>query len=307
MHKRVCSDDPLLRPFIDIEMACERALAKRPMIQAPKEAMCYICLEGGDSGKLMRGCACRGDSAGFVHIECLTKLAMSKEASGDNRAVFYSFIRCINCHQDFQDALELEMTRRFWRRYRGGQNQELLHRSAIIMAYCLESSGEFHSGNRVYEEASKYLGSSKSFRCQMNIHRARMLKKNGKKLEALELAKTTLSELNGTSMNSDLYCQTSDLILRVLLDLDRNQEAQERAAELRDACKVIHGPEDPTTLEAMKNYAVAGVKLGRVEESKKILEDVLNAETRICGPDHALTQKTKESMRTFGFLAEPAG
>ena len=35
-------------------MAVERVLAKQ----------CYICLEGDDGGKLMRGCACRGDSAG---------------------------------------------------------------------------------------------------------------------------------------------------------------------------------------------------------------------------------------------------
>ena len=86
LHKRVCTTDPLLRPFIRVEMAAERASAKQPKIQkAPKDAFCYICLEGEDgrkSSKLSRGCACRGDSAGFVHLECLTKLAMSKEACG---------------------------------------------------------------------------------------------------------------------------------------------------------------------------------------------------------------------------------
>ena len=63
-------------------MAVERALTTLPKVQAPKDAFCYICLEGeedGKSSKLMRGCACRGNSAGFVHIKCVSELAMSKE------------------------------------------------------------------------------------------------------------------------------------------------------------------------------------------------------------------------------------
>ena len=91
LHKRVCSTDPALRRFMPVEMAVERILTTLPKTKAPKEATCYICLEGdgtSSSSKLMRGCACRGDSAGFVHLECLTELAISKEASGDRRAVF---------------------------------------------------------------------------------------------------------------------------------------------------------------------------------------------------------------------------
>ena len=42
IHKRVCSTDPLLRRFVPVEMAVERALAKQkakhPKIQAPKDA-----------------------------------------------------------------------------------------------------------------------------------------------------------------------------------------------------------------------------------------------------------------------------
>ena len=39
IHKRVCTEDPSLRPFVPVEMAVERALAKEPpMEQAPKDA-----------------------------------------------------------------------------------------------------------------------------------------------------------------------------------------------------------------------------------------------------------------------------
>ena len=69
----------------------------------------------------MRGCACRGDSAGFVHLECLTKLAKSKEASRDPQAVFDAWTECGNCKQNFQGALWVEMSRYFWRRHRASQ------------------------------------------------------------------------------------------------------------------------------------------------------------------------------------------
>ena len=118
IHKRVCTADPSLQPFVPVEMAFERTFVRQPKIQAPKDATCYICLEGdGESSlsKLMRGCACRGDSAGFVHVECLTKLAMSQEASGNFEAAFLSWVKCGNCKQTFQGALNIEMTRRLWR------------------------------------------------------------------------------------------------------------------------------------------------------------------------------------------------
>ena len=39
VHKRVCTTDPLLRRFVPVEMAVERALAQQPpMEQAPKDA-----------------------------------------------------------------------------------------------------------------------------------------------------------------------------------------------------------------------------------------------------------------------------
>ena len=41
IHKRVCSTDPALRPYIPVEMTVERVLAKQPTVQAPKDAFCY--------------------------------------------------------------------------------------------------------------------------------------------------------------------------------------------------------------------------------------------------------------------------
>ena len=75
VHKLICSTDPAKRGTVSVELAIERALAKQPpMEEAPKDACCYICLEGDGEEKLMRGCACRGDSAGFVHLKCFNEV-----------------------------------------------------------------------------------------------------------------------------------------------------------------------------------------------------------------------------------------
>ena len=137
IHKRVCSTDPLLRPYVPVEMAVERVLAKLPpMEQAPKDAFCYICLEGdGASSKLMRGCACRGDSAGFVHLDCLTELARSKEASGDLHAIWEAWTSCGNCKQVLTGALDLEMRRRSWRHHRSSQDENLRYKCDEILGH----------------------------------------------------------------------------------------------------------------------------------------------------------------------------
>ena len=38
IHKRVCTADPALRPYVPVEMAVERSLQKQPKVQAPKDA-----------------------------------------------------------------------------------------------------------------------------------------------------------------------------------------------------------------------------------------------------------------------------
>ena len=115
LHKRVCSEDPSIKPHVPIEMAVERALKRLPSQRtAPADATCYICLD--HDSKLVRGFACRGDSAGFVHRECLIELA-ERDEEGSTRSKF-SFNFCINCKQGFTGALQLQLVRHLWRRHR---------------------------------------------------------------------------------------------------------------------------------------------------------------------------------------------
>ena len=303
IHKRVCTTDPALRPFIRVEMAIERVLKKLPkMEQAPKDATCYICLEGDGASslsKLMRGCACRGDSAGFVHLECLTELAMSKEDSDDPQVVFKGWNECGNCKQDFQGALELEMTRRFWRRQRSSPSLRYESTRNLIMS--LGHHREYDAANQLLDEASTWVGYNRGMLLELKLLRADLRIQTGQNLEALGLLQAMLPEVEVCTAHPHLYGQTMQIITDLVLDLDRYQEAHETATKLVAFAKAKFGLAHPRSMQAVNSYAIACAELGRVEEAKEAFEDVLTIETRVLGRDHPRTQYTLRRMQSYGF------
>ena len=306
IHKRVCSSDPLKRRFVPVEMAVERVLAKQLKTKAPKEATCYICLEGDDGGKLMRGCACRGESAGFVHVECLTKLAMSKEASGDLEIIFNGWTFCGNCKQIFQDALGLEMARHCWKRFRSSQDVELRFNSVRSLATSLGGNGEVDAANQLLDEASTCVRREKEPRLMLILSRATILSSNGQQLEALGLLQSILPEAKEYAAAPQYYSQILRDVVSVYLRLHRNQEAHETATELVAFTKAKFGTEHLATVEGLHWKARTCVKLGRVEEAKVDFKVVLDIATRVFGRDHPLTHNTMNDMRFLGFRV-PSG
>jgi len=86
-------------------------------MMVPGGAACYFCLGEGpdDEGKpLVRDCSCRGDSAGFAHLSCLTKYAEQKSrAAGDRNSFSDPWEICTNCKQSFQNQLSIDLASAF--------------------------------------------------------------------------------------------------------------------------------------------------------------------------------------------------
>lgn len=80
-------------------------------------AACYLCL--GDEADeeampLVRDCSCRGDSAGFAHLDCLIKYAEQKSKGASILGAFDEPWRvCNNCTQLFQNQLSTDMASAF--------------------------------------------------------------------------------------------------------------------------------------------------------------------------------------------------
>jgi hypothetical protein len=66
---------------------------------------------------LVRDCSCRGDSAGFAHLSCLTKYAEQKSKQAGDAAI-KAFTEpweiCNNCKQNFQGQLSIDMASAFF-------------------------------------------------------------------------------------------------------------------------------------------------------------------------------------------------
>ena len=283
-------------------MAIERALAKMPkMGKAPKDAFCYICHEGGGaSGKLLRSCGCRGSRAGFVHADCLGEFAASREGAGDSHSAFTAWIQCTKCKQDFQGPLQLEMDRRCWRRHRSSPNHGLRYFVTRTLASKLGFAGEIDVANQLLDVASTVAGND-ALVMDLKILRADILKKNEKNLEALELLQSILPEAKVDTANHHVYCQVMLLTADVLILLHRNQEAHDTAAEAMAIAKAKFGLDDPKTLMTVHTYAVACKELGFLEEANENLEENLETQTRLLGPEHPDTQMTRKMMSSLGF------
>ena len=296
IHKQVCAEWDL------VEVAVERALATQPKVQAPKDAICYICLEGdGASSKLMRGCGCRGDSAGFVHLKCLTELAESKKDASKGIA---AWIECINCKLQFEGALKLEITRRFWRRHRSSPDLVFRGGSVRCMALCLALFDERDAANYLFDEASKYTENDPLTLLNEQLSTAAGLMQNGQRLEAVALVTPLLPEAKS---HAEHYIAAMTIMVGALTALGRNQEAYDIIREFVAYLKANCDPDDAQRLAALGLCAAHCAMLGRIEESKAMYEDVLTKQTRIFGPDHPMTQRTRGLMQYFSFLAEPTG
>ena len=225
----------------------------------------------------MRGCACRGESAGFVHLECLAQFARKKEeVSNDLETVLYGFMSCVNCKQNFKGALALEMVRRLWRRYRSAQNLTLRYNSVRHLAYCLGQQGDIDASNYLFDEAFKCAGGDMQRVLDLQINRAYLLPSNGHKLEALKILRATLPAAKEYSADKYLYIEAHHQTADILNDLGQYQESLDMGAELISFAEAKCGRESEYTLNARELHALNCSHLGRVEETKAIFEDILD-------------------------------
>ena len=198
------------------------------------------------------------------------------------------------------------MNRRFWRRYRSSQDGDLRYNSTKSLVITLGDEGEYDAANQLLDEASISAGNGERL-LDLTLHRASHMTRNDQGLEALGLLEAMLPKAKECAdTHPSLYGRTMVEIATVLLGLGRNLEAHEMAAEAVAFTKAKFSLEDPRTLHGMTLYASNCAKLGRMDESKAIFEDILTLHTRVFGREHQQTQSTRDHMSCLGF-AVPSG
>jgi len=297
MHKLFCTDDPALKPYVPIEMAIERALAKiLKTEEVPDDAVCYICLdrEGPDASALpLRGCACRGPS-GWVHADCLAEMAKRDDVlTIEGRGRINRWSTCATCLQVFNGALMLEMDRRRWREDRDFCRAQLDLSEALL---CRE---EFDVSERLYEEARRGVASHDPIYhphiLPAEVVRARALLQVGRSRDALEILTRIrpMMELRADRARVEYV----KVMSAVLTELGRFSEALPFAATAVDVARFFFGPQSQEALDAMFVQSQLFARVGRVDEAKATLVHVLAAHKRLFGPEHEHTRKTQDVLR----------
>ena len=277
MHKRVCSEDPLVRDFVPVEMAIERAIKVLPSPRKlPSSATCQLCLEDFSRKKafLDRGCRC---SSAFVHVSCLAEFAERHEEATEGK----SWRSCMLCDQPFEGGLvRLKLLRLFWRRHRNGG--PLARRAKSDLSSLLQSVGE-----------AGLSFDMKGF--SLRIEKAAALYRAKREVEALSLLEKELLPEAREAQRQDLMLSVRTLLVDILLELERFDEGLlESAADAATIAREIYGLDDARTLQAKKNYGLALAMTGSsFTDTKLIFADVIKRQKK---------NDLRETKRTYATL-----
>ena len=111
---------------------------------------CYICYES-QPPPIQSGCACR-DEAGFVHIECMVQLAVSRVSQVGHRGNI-AWWECHTCKKVFTGSVRTGLAEAFWARLRDAvEENEERQSAAYNLGLSLFSEGKYGEAERMFRE-----------------------------------------------------------------------------------------------------------------------------------------------------------
>lgn len=219
---------------------------------------CYICMEilDGDGDNCVRGCACRGDSAGFAHLSCLAQQAlgiMQARIPGDLGANLYEFAyplvgpaidgwhMCQICKSPHTTDIATALG---WTCFR----------LCIIMG-------------RPEEDG---------IRCMALTLLSNSLQKEGTYQEALPMIEALLATVRRAwPDNTNELIQTSANLANVYGECDKIEEAAALYKDLYEQMCALHGPESVYPATMGSNYAQTLIRVERFADAQAIGREIV--------------------------------
>jgi len=258
--------------------------------------VCYICLDGGD---VLRGCACRGASAGFAHVDCLAEMAARDEwMTIEGRADVSRWGNCCLCRQMFSGALAIHMARRWWRRSRDAPDSDEKRQALGCVGSTLRLRDEFEAAERLDEESTRGLANDDPDVLLNEITRA--YNRNRQNPAALFEALHGLRARVARCGHGGVRATHAHALAYTLRDLGRPQEALACAAESVELATSDVGAESPLAFISAVEFARVLASVGRVQEARAELSRVLATQTRVLGADHDSTRETRIILGHLG-------
>ena len=288
-----------------------------------KDAVCFLCLDGGESEPLRRDCSCRGTDAGFVHLSCLTNYAANKNKEWDGRDTndFQNpWKLCSNCHQTFQNELRIDIATEFVsfvrRQYpRDTQMQvEALYNKMMaftLMFDRLQPVQKKEAGvtanvlllliTRMKNDEPPLQTRYYQFEANAYSTQGKIALDEGTKESAKRAVAHFEKQLKVHESIGD-----ADGVARVTYNIahakskcgggNSEEGGLKTLQELYELRIAEYGKEHAITIEAGKSYALELQKANRKGEAIELLTKLLSTSKRVLGPHHKITKEVESTL-----------
>ena len=254
----------------------------------------------------MRGCACRGPHAGFVHIRCLVKYAEEKGEYDDDKAVYEeALMTCTQCRQDFRGPVSVALNRAAWLRYAGRAETDRRRQAAL---YNLGSAlAEVKRDDEALVVKEEFVATMR--RLYGPNHKRTILAEENVAVQLVwqggvengRLALTTLKRVHawkGEHLGRDDpgTLESRGCLADCCDKVGKLDEAETLHRELWASYKRVLGDSHFMTLQQAQLYVQFLRKHRRnIEEARGIYAQVMPLITRVFGPDHKLARDLRNS------------
>ncbi|CAE8629483.1 unnamed protein product [Polarella glacialis] len=245
---------------------------------------CFVCIEAG--ADLLRGCACRGTSAGFVHLQCLV------EAAQANRATWF---RCPTCKQEWTGRLGLGIARaRYSLVAEMPEEDEDRLDAAMDLTRALSKSGDFAEALQLGHETlttlrrvsgEEHEDTLRAMSCLAYVHFEMC-----DEAEALPL-ETEILAVKRRMLGND-HPETLAAIANLAAtyaDLSHHDVALPLLTESLEGERRTRGSDHTASIIAMNNLATLHMHMGNAEEALPLYTESVERNQRLLGSQHPNT------------------
>ena len=239
-------------------------------------AVCWVCRDGPEVGKLVRGCDECG-TRGHAHLPCLARMMKMVEQK--------------------EETLE-KQTKQIGKvvRHAIRSKGSMAMKNIEVVFKAIDADG---SGDLDHEEFTKAmnrlaLGLSKS-QIKQCIH---VLDKDGdgevSLAEFMTLLQPQPAQKPKVKAGGQWDCPACEKLWRG--QLARHELAKSMRAEVLQGHRTVLGSTHPQTLQAMGNLGMLKVDLGEYDEASKLLGQAVEGMRKVHGDDHPATRALAEAL-----------
>mmetsp|Transcript_25560 Transcript_25560/g.101900 ORF Transcript_25560/g.101900 Transcript_25560/m.101900 type:complete len:217 (+) Transcript_25560:183-833(+) len=207
----------------------------------------------------------------------------------------------LDMQQHFNDTLGLEMERRHWRHVREGPITESKCLAQTKLARRLVFLEEFDAADRLYDQVWRDVAGREPIysRVVLPAETARAAALTFRRpRDALEILARLLPTVERCRdpWTRVLHCKWTSV---ALTNRGLYEEAVPYAAHAVDLARLTSGPQSQNALNAMYMQAKLFARMGRIEEARTLLDQVLAYRERTLGPDHHDTRAAQDVLRSI--------